>query len=56
MVKTISGSNPSFPDYILDNKIIFDEIIQAEENIENIKISCDKNIFEKIISCIPENI
>ena len=56
MVKTISRRNPSFPDYILDNKIIFDEIIQAEENIENIKISYDKNIFEKIISCFSEKI
>ena len=53
MVKTISGLNPSLPDYILDNQIVFDKKIKAEENIENIKIDYDKSLAEKIYSCFP---
>ena len=57
IVKTISGYNPSFPDYILDNKIMFDNnVIQAEENIENIKISYNEEFLKKIYECIPEDI
>ena len=56
MVKTISGQNPSFPDYILDNKIIFDKIIKAEENIDNIRIHFDESKAKKIYDCIRENI
>ena len=52
MVKAISGCNPSFPDYILDNKLIFDKVITAEENIEKVKIPYDKKIAENIYSCI----
>ena len=51
-VKTITGKKPAFPDYILDNKIIFDKIIQIENNIDIIKISYDKKILENIYDCI----
>ena len=52
MVKAISGINPSFPDYILDNKLSFDKVITAEENIEQVKIPYDKKTAENIYSCI----
>ena len=56
LVKAISGINPSFPDYILDNKIEFREAgIDIEENIDNIKIKFDENICKKIYNCIIEN-
>lgn len=52
LVKSISGNNPSFPDYILDNQIVFNEEIKAEEDIEKVKIIYDKKIAEQIYSCI----
>ena len=55
MVKTISGYNPSLPDYILDNKIVFDKIIKVENNIDKIHIPFDENIAKKIYECITES-
>jgi len=53
MVKTLTGQVPAFPDYILDNKVIFTgDTITAEENIDIVRVPYDETIAKKIYSCI----